>query len=120
MEYKEKPFSYKMNFLNLNPNYKYLGGIGERKNEYKRVVDEENSIFEDESIRKKTKNSINVESTVFNAIDDFHKTRLSLLKDKDITKPLEKIEEEKIPLQNDSIIQKTNNQIGKISGITKK
>lgn len=119
MEYKEKPFSNKMNFLRLDPNFKYLGGIGEKKPEYKRIIDDDNSVFEDESIRKKVKNS-NVELTVYNAIDDFHKTKLSLSKDKEITKPLiEKMEEEQKSIQNESIVQKSKNQIGKISGITK-
>lgn len=119
--YKEKPSDYKMKFLNINPNYKYLGGIGEKAPEYKRInVD---SYLEDESVRKKVRYNedyMNYENKAIESIAAFHKIRAEISKSDDGNKM---IEEKNIEMK---IVGDPTNKIynakifGKIDGITKK
>lgn len=113
--YKEKPSDYKMTFLNINPNFKYLGGIGEKQAEYKRIPIDEYSIFEDESIRKKVRREdhIDYENDAINTIEKFRKMKYE-------NNASNKMDEEKtieIKIDNTNYSGKI---FGKIEGITKK
>lgn len=117
--YKEKPSDYKMKFLNINPNYKYMGGIGEKLPEYKRISND--TYFEDENVRKKFKynEEVSYDNNAINSISAFHKLKSEIGKNDDMKMVEEKNVEMKIVGDPTNKIY-TAKVFGKIDGITKK
>jgi hypothetical protein len=127
MEYKQKPDSYEMKFLNINKNFKYIGGIGEKPVEYKRVINEEsNSLFDDWNVRnKKVKmDQTGLENDCVNTICSLQKLRTQYnikMEEEDKLIPIEKLREKLLESEPKKIdIPIFNNKpVGKMKGITK-
>lgn len=127
MNYKDKPENYQMKFLNLNQDFKYIGGFGEKVISNKRVVDNNFSNIlcaEDETLRKKIKTDhISVENDCINSICTLQKLRAQYDKktmEEEKLIPIEEIREKVVDSDTKKDTNLTNSKpIGKMKGITK-
>lgn len=120
--YKNKPDDYKMKFINYNPDYKYLGNIGEKREDLKRVTNNQ-FLFQDREPIKKIKTE-DFEQNAIDSILSLNKLRckaMELEKDDNKKKFISINEFEKNKIENISLEANisSNEKLGKIQGITK-
>lgn len=120
--YKNKPDDYKMKYVNYNPEYKYLGNIGDKREDLKRVTNNQ-FLFENRDPIKKIKTE-DLEQKAIDSILSLNKLRckaMELEKDDNKKKFISINEFEKKKIENEMVDLNisSNENLGKIKGITK-